>query len=394
MSADLSSLKIDKSKREDYSNNSNKKYIKSIVIAVIVLVILIVGYKLSSSIFASSIEVDLTSATLQSPSQSNAVLTASGYVVAQRKADVASKATGRLVFLGVVEGDKVKKGQIIARIEDNDIKAQLDEAKANLKLNESNLELVKNNYERQKALLKTGSTTHLGYDQAEAEYKRTLASIDLAKAKVREVEVALENTRIRAPFDGTVLTKNADVGEVVAPLGAGINSKAAVVTLADMNSLQVEADVSESNIEKIKIKQGCQITLDAYPSTYYDGFVAKIIPTADRSKGTVMVKVGFKNYDSKVLPEMSAKILFLNDEKSESADNQKAVLVLPETAITRRNGKQVVFEVKDSKAVEVAVSTGKIFSSYVEITSGLKDGDQVIDNVNEKIQNGIEVNIK
>ena len=394
MSADLSSLKIDKSKREDYSNNSNKKYIKSIVIAVIVLVILIVGYKLSSSIFASSIEVDLTSATLQSPSQSNAVLTASGYVVAQRKADVASKATGRLVFLGVVEGDKVKKGQIIARIEDNDIKAQLDEAKANLKLNESNLELVKNNYERQKALLKTGSTTHLGYDQAEAEYKRTLASIDLAKAKVREVEVALENTRIRAPFDGTVLTKNADVGEVVAPLGAGINSKAAVVTLADMNSLQVEADVSESNIEKIKIKQGCQITLDAYPSTYYDGFVAKIIPTADRSKGTVMVKVGFKNYDSKVLPEMSAKILFLNDEKSESTDNQKAVLVLPETAITRRNGKQVVFEVKDSKAVEVAVSTGKIFSSYVEITSGLKDGDQVIDNVNEKIQNGIEVNIK
>jgi len=121
----------------------------------------------------------------------------------------------------------------------------------------------------------------------------------------------MENILVRAPFNGTVLTKNADVGEVVAPLGAGANAKAAVVLLADMSSLQAEIDVSESNIEKISVDQDCEIRLDAYPDLAYPGYVAKIVPTADRSKATVTVKVGFKSYDQRVLPEMSAKVVFL-----------------------------------------------------------------------------------
>lgn len=329
---------------------------------------------------------------LQSPSQTNASLTASGYVVAQRKAAVASKGTGRLVYLGVVEGDRVKKDQVLGRLEDNDIRALLEEAKANLKLAEADLKDSENNYNRQKELLKTGATTQANVDAAEAQYLRVLASIDVAKANVQSAEVALENTLIRAPFDGTVLTKNAEVGEIVAPLGASTTSRGAIVTMADMSSLQVEADVSESYIERIKTGQNCEIILDAYPQTSYEGFVDKIVPTADRSKATVLVKVGFKSYDSKVLPEMSAKVLFLSKQLSENQKNEPAVLVVPFTSLVQRNGEDVVYMIRDNKAVEVPVVKGRNLDSYIEIKSGLAEGDKVIESVNDEIKDGVKVN--
>lgn len=392
MSDDLSSLRIDKSKRENYSSNGkSKKWIAWIIVPAILITLFFVFVP---ALFTSSIEVELTTATMQLPSESNAVLSASGYVVAQRKAAVASKGTGRLVYLGVVEGDKVKKNQIIARIDDSDIKAQLLEAKANLQFNEAGLTDAKKNYERQQALFKTGSTTESDLEAAETNYKKVLASIDIAKARVKETEVALENTLIRAPFDGTVLTKNADVGEMVAPLGAGSNARAAVVTMADMSSLQVEADVSESNIERVSIGQRCQISLDAYPNVYYQGFVAKIIPTADRSKGTVTVKVAFKKYDDRVLPEMSVKIIFLKNNNSKNLVSEKPVLVVPNSALAKRGNKNIVFEIQQGKAIEIPVDLGKSLGDYTEIKSGLKSGDEIIDNVTDQIQSGTKVKVK
>ena len=388
---DLSSLKINREKENYQNGKSRKTLIWVIIAAVIIVAVILFG---TGNLFSSALEVKLTTAALQSQSQSDAILTASGYVVAQRKAAVASKGTGRLVYLGVVEGDKVKKDEVIARLEDSDIQAQLAESKANLQLNEAQLMEAKNNYERQKALLKTGGISETDYEVAETNYKKVLASIELAKAQVQASNVALENTVIRAPFDGTVLTKNADVGEIVAPLAAGANSKAAVVTIADMSSLQVEADVSESNIQKVTNDQACEITLDAYPDRHYAGYVAKIVPTADRTKATVMVKVGFKHYDNRVLPEMSAKVLFLNKEKEQNKSNEKSMLVLPQSAVVTKNENRFVFKVKDNKAYEVPVTTGKTFSDYVEITGGLQNGDQVIDNVTEKIKNGTEIKIK
>ena len=387
----LSSLKIDREK-ENYSGVKNKKAFIWISIAVLIIIAVIIFS--TGTFFSSAVEVKLTSALLQSPSQSDAILTASGYVVAQRKAAVASKGTGRLVYLGVVEGDKVKKNEVIARLEDNDIQAQLAESKANLQLNEAQLNEAKNNFDRQKALLKTGGISETDYEVAETNYKKVLAAIELAKAQVQASEVALENMVIRAPFDGTVLTKNADVGEIVAPLAAGVNSKAAVVTIADMSSLQVEADVSESNIQKVTNDQACEITLDAYPDYHYAGYVAKIVPTADRTKATVMVKVGFKHYDSRVLPEMSAKVLFLKKDKEQNKSEEKAMLVLPQSAVESINGNQFVFKVRNDKAYEVPVTTGKTYSDYVEITEGLANGNQVIDNVTDKIMNGTEVKVK
>ncbi len=389
---DLSSLKIDRSNRQKVTGS--RKNLIIIITSVTVLIIAFLGYSFLTTLFNSAIEVKLVTATLQTPGQSNAIFTASGYVVAQRKAAVASKGTGRLIYLGVVEGDKVKKNQIIARLENSDVNAQLAEAKANLELQKANLKDVTNTFERQKALFKTGSATQAELDAADANYKRVLASIDIAKAQVQSGEVALENTIIRAPFDGTVLTKNADVGEIVAPLAAGANSRAAVVTIADMSSLQVEADVSESNIEKISPNQEGQIILDAYPTHSYPGFVAKIVPTADRTKATVMVKVGFKNYDSRVLPEMSAKVMFLSKGSKQTTESQQPVLVVPNTSLVNRNGKQSVFLVKNNKAVEIPITTGQQFDSYIEIKSGLTNGEQVIDNVTDKIKNGEQVTIK
>ena len=209
----------------------------------IAVLVIAVAYTIFTRTFDTAIDVQLASASLTSPSQADAVLTASGYVVAQRKAAVASKATGRLVYLGVVEGDRVKKGEVLARIEDTDVKASLDQAKANLQLNQADLKDAEQWLARQKKLLDSGVSMQSDYDGAEARYHRVLASIDVAKAAVTGAEVALENTLIRAPFDGTVLTKDADVGEMVVPMAASVGSRAAVVTIADMSSLQVEADV-------------------------------------------------------------------------------------------------------------------------------------------------------
>lgn len=384
---DLSSLKIDRS-------NQNNKKIKSrwILYFGLLIVLLIAGYFIITSFSNKAIEVKMTTVVMQTPGRSGAVLTASGYIVAQRKASVSSKGTGVLVYLGVVEGDKVKAGQIIARLDDRDIVAQFDEAKSSLQLFQAQLTEVENNYNREKELFSRGLSSQQSLDQAESAYKSLLANIEIAQARIRAAEVALENMIIRSPFDGTVLTKNAELGEIVAPFGASTTSRAAVVTIADMNSLMVETDVSESNIEKIKQDMDCEIVLDANPGKSYQGYVFKIVPTADRSKATVLVKVGFKNYDNRVLPEMSAKVSFLS-EKSKEEKEQVPVLTAPLSAVEDINSKKVSYIVVDDVAVQKEISTGRLFGNYVEILSGLVEGDKIINNLDDKIKDGVQVKI-
>jgi HlyD family secretion protein len=392
--ADLSALRIDRSQEQDPPSGGSRFALRAVIVVVGVVLLFLVGYWFLPHAFDSAVEVQLATASLSSSSQANAVLTASGYVVAQRKAAVASKATGRLEYLGVVEGDRVKKGQVLARLEDADIKASLDQARANLRLNEADLKDAEQWIARQKTLLEKGVSTQSDFDGAEARYQRVLASIAVAKAMVVGAEVALENTFIRAPFDGTVLTKNADVGEMVAPMAASVSSRSAVVTLADMSSLQVEADVSESNIERITLGQPCEITLDAYPEVRYEASVAKIVPTADRAKATVMVKVAFKSYDAKVLPEMSSKVLFLTKNTEALPTAARSILTVPLSSLTTRNGKKVVFTIRNDQAVAVPVSTGKDAGALVEITQGLSAGDRVITGLSDRISDGVRVKVK
>ena len=385
--ADLNSLRI---KRDNqYEETPKKKYL---VFALIFLVLAISGYFFIEGFGDKEIEAKtiIVYSSSNSPT-GQTVLAASGYVVAQRKASVASKGTGRLVYLGVVEGDQVMKGQVIARIEDEDIKAQVAQAKANLMLSEAELTDAENSYYRQNELLKTGSGTKLEFDAADARLKRVKASIEVAKALLLSSEVSLENTLIRAPFNGTVLTKNADIGEVVAPFAASASSRAAVVTIADMTSLQVEADVSESNIQKIKVNQECSVALDAYPNVKYPAYVDKIVPTADRAKATVMVKIGFKQYDSNVLPEMSAKVQFLTAEKSDRVSVEKTAIYVPVSSVLTENNKSFVFKVDGETAKKQTVVLGERTGTNFEIVSGLSDGDKIIETPDEKISDGTKI---
>ena len=306
--ADLAGLRINRGNNDPEKAKSTRL---RLIVSAIVLIALAAGYFFLRGILAPVPEVEVATASLTFPSQANAVLTASGYVVAQQKAAVASKGTGRLEYLGVQEGDKVRKGQIIGRLEDKDVAAALAKARADLEVARADSEDATRSLERTRKLFASGLAARADLDAAEAQNRRVQASIISADAAVTGAEVSLENTLIRAPFDGTVLTKDANVGEVVAPFGAASNSRGAVVTMADMSSLEVEADVSESNITRVKIAQPTDIVLDAYPEVRYQGYVSKIVPTADRAKATVLTKVRFKARDERVLPEMSAKVAFL-----------------------------------------------------------------------------------
>lgn len=389
---DLASLRIDRASRGSGPQKKSKR-LRKVMLWAVIAAALAGGSFLLRDWLTPGIPVQLATASLTSPAQAHAVLTASGYVVARRKAAVASKGTGTLVFLGVEEGDRVKKGQIIARLEDSDVIATLHRTQENLRLAEADLHDAQRSLDRTRALLKRELVAQADFDTAEARYKRVVATIEVAKFAVREAQVAVDNTRIVAPFDGTVLKKNADVGEIVAPLAGAASSKAAVVTIADMASLEVEADVSEANITRVKSEQNCEITLDAYPQQHYPGYVTKIVPTADRSKATVLVKIRFKSYDYRVLPEMSAKITFLAPGTVVTESSNRPVLTVPATAVASRNGGAVVFQIKDDRAVAVQVVTGQNLGDQVEIKQGLKDGDKVVAKVDDRIRTGAKLSM-
>jgi RND family efflux transporter MFP subunit len=391
--SDLASLRIDRSSPGVGSGKARRRFAKLIFWLVLLGILAGAGFFLKD-FFNPAIEVRLATAALTSPAQAQSVLTASGYVVARRKAAVASKGTGRLVYLGVEEGDQVKKGQVIARLEDGDVMASLRRARANLALAEAELKDASQTLNRQKMLLAKDLVAQSEYDEAEARYKRVMASIDSARFAVQEAEVAVEYTKIIAPFDGTVLRKNADVGEIMAPLAGAASSRAAVVTIADMSSLEVDADVAEANITRVKIDQPCEIRLDAYPDQAYEGEVSKIVPTADRAKATVMVKIRFRSYDRRVLPEMSAKVTFLARELSDEQGANQPLLTVPASAIATRDGRQVVYRIEDDRAIEVPVASGRTMGSLVEIKQGLKEGDKVVSKVDDQIRDGAKIVVK
>jgi RND family efflux transporter MFP subunit len=199
----------------------------------------------------------------------------------------------------------------------------------------------------------------------------------------------VEQKLIRAPFDGVVLTKSANVGDVITPFSSALDAKGAVVTMADMDTLEVEADVSESNLPKVKLEQPCEIQLDAMPDVRLRGVVQRIVPTVDRAKATVLVKIRFIDRDPNILPEMSAKIAFL--EKEMAVEQRTARTVVQPDAIVQRNGKNVVFIMKDEKAVETPIETGDKIGDMIEVLKGPKAGDKVILRPGDGLDDGDKV---
>jgi RND family efflux transporter MFP subunit len=338
------------------------------------------------------------------PSQSYTLLNATGYVVPQRKAAVASKGQGRVEWLGVLEGTPVKEGQIIARLESNDVAASLAQARAQVKVAQANLELqraeLKNadvDLRRYKILAPQGAVPATQYDAALARYDKARASINSdeaaivsAQANAQAAQVAVDQTVIRAPFDGLVIEKHANVGDNITPFSSASDSKGAVVTIADMKTLEVEADVAESNIARIAVDQPCEIQLDALPDVRFAGRVSRIVPTVDRSKATVLVKVRFVERDSRVLPEMSAKIAFLS--KPVPPEEKKAVVAVQPSAVVTRGGKKVVYAVEHDTAREVPVTTGERIGDLLAVR-GVKPGDVLVLAPGDKIADGAKVTL-
>lgn len=403
----VASLRIHRDEPVPTMNSGPKKSRTFLWVGLVVIVLAAASFVLYGS-SGSTAEVQTGTVQRLAPASAQSLLTATGYVVAQRAAAVASKGTGRLEELRVEEGDQVKAGDIIARLEADDVNASLSASKAALGQAEAALGYA--NAQAREAKLRYDRVTDLKdkklasdaeYDQARAAHESALANVasaeaglNAAKANVEWAEVQVENTIIRAPFDGTVLTKTADVGEVVAPFASSASSRGAVVTIADMSSLEVEADVSESNIQQIRVDQPCLITLDAIPAEPYRAKVKKIVPTADRSKATVMVKVSFDQIDSRVLPEMSAKINFLPSGQSAETVSTKTVLTVPAAAIVTRNGAQIVFVAKQGRVSARTIETGQTYGGVVEVRSGVDIGDVVVLTPPDGMADGDAVKLK
>lgn len=398
---DLSRLKIDKS-QEAFQGKKRNRFVYPVGIA---LAVLAAALLLRAGVFSPALQVEVANVSQIYPSQSFTLLNASGYVVAQRKAAVASKITSRLVSLSMEEGNRVKAGQVLARLEGEDAAAARDQAAANLNAAVHNLDVAKADlkdaglsFQRNKDLVAKGFIAQSDYDSAEARYKKAAATEEAAQAAIRAgkaalkgTEVALEYTLIRAPFDGVILTKDADVGDIVTPLGAAANAKASVFTLADMGSLQVEADVSESNLQQVRIGQPCEIQLDAIPDVRFRGAVHMIVPTADRTKATVLVKVKFLDKSEKILPEMSAKVAFLSRETRKDEEKPRTGLI--SSAIVERNGKKLVFLIKDNRLAETPVTTGETFGDMTEMLSGVKVGDKIAIKPLDKLRDGKKIKV-
>ena len=394
----LGRLTIDKSRQSTSKYKSGR--LKIILITAVVLAAIAVVLFLSSR----AVTIETTSVNLVYPTQSFTLLNASGYVVAQRKAAVAAKTTGRLEWLGVEEGSLVRSGQVIARLENKDLQALLQQgeaavgsSKASLEQDRAELADAGQSFARQKELLKQGIVSKSEYDVAEARYKRAAAAVNGAEAGVRSSLAALQGANvnldyslIRAPFDAVVLTKNADVGDIITPLGAAANAKAAVVTIADLASLEVEADVSESNLAQVKKGQPCEIMLDSLPNARFRGVVHTIVPTADRTKASVMVKIRFVDTDSRILPEMSAKVAFL--EREAVKDEQQPRLAINPSAIMKSGDREGVYLIKGDTAVFTPVMRGGRLGDLVEV-QGVKSGDKIALRPLEKLKNGKKVTL-
>jgi len=334
--------------------------------------------------------VQATTIVTSYPSQQHVVLNATGYVVAQRKAAIASKATGRLEWLGVAEGSRVKAGEVIARLDNRDVVAQAQSAQASVRAARAALEQAQAEERDAQAQLKRNQdllargfvaqaaldTVKMRADRAVAGIASAMAGIAVAEANARNAQVAVDYTLIRAPFDGVIVSKAANVGDMVTPFSSAVDSKGAVVSMADMSTLEVEADVSESSLAKVSVGQPCEITLDALPDTRFRGRISRMVPTVDRAKATVMTKVQFDTIDPRILPDMSAKVSFLTQEVT--ADDQRALLAVQPDALAARDAATVLFVIRDGKVAEVPVVRGAKLGDLVAITGPVQTGEKVV----------------
>ena len=319
---------------------------------------------------------------------------ANGYVVARTKAAVSAKIPGRLAMLNVSEGSRVEKGAIIARLDNADYAAAVGQAEAGLASakatvieTQSDRDQLQREYVRVRDIHAQNPNLVSPQEvenadskarQADARVQAQTARVDAAAAALRVAQANLENTYIRAPFSGTVLRKEAEVGEVVAPSVGGGLTRGAVVTMADLATLEVEVDVNEAYIARIHSAQAARITLDAYPDTAFRGTVRQIIPTADRQRATVQVKVSILDRDPRILTEMGAKVEFLGAVSSSPRAAERPRVIVPAEAVRSDGGRSVVWIVRNGRLESRDVDAGPVSGNFREIRAGLSGGEQLL----------------
>ena len=323
-------------------------------------------------------------------------ISANGYVVARTKASVSAKIAGRLAYLGVHEGSRVKRGEIIARIESDAFGAVSDAARADIARIEVDLAQTRRDLERARMLTAQNVLSTRDMEDAQTRVDATNAQLNVAKAQLKVSQANLENTNVRAPFDGTILRRDAEVGEIVAPSAAGGGlTRTAIVTMADLATLEVEVDVNEAYIAQIHNGQDARVTLDAYPDTSFRAGVRQIVPTADRQKATVLVKVSILDRDPRILSEMGAKVVFLRVTATpEHVAATKPRVTVPADAIARDGAATRVWIVRDNKLVSRDVTLGRERGTLVEVERGLDGSENVVLKPVNTLRDGQAVRIR
>jgi RND family efflux transporter MFP subunit len=354
------------------------------------------------------IQVETAVVTERTAGTQAAVLNASGYVTARRRATVSSKITGKIVEVNVEEGMAVREGQVLARLDDATLKASLSLAEARVEaarrsVQESEVRLAeaKVTLGRQHQLVKEGLATVAEVDAAQAEVDsldaRILAAREQVRVAERQVELErtnLEDTIIRAPFSGVAISKDAQPGEMVSPVSAGGGfTRTGICTLVDMRSLEIEVDVNESYINRVKANQDVTAVLDAYPDWQIPARVITTVPTADRQKATVLVRIGFVALDPRILPDMGVKVTFLRDaEQGEAQVAARPVMLVPKAAITTAGNQAYAFVVSSAGVVDRrAVTTGGIDGDRLEVLAGLNGGERVVMSPPATLTSGVRV---
>ena len=391
----LQSLKIDR----DLPRSNRWKWLVWVIVLVLVACGFQYGLKYRADHLAAEVETVRPSIqTMTGPPPGTPVLAASGYVVARRKAVVSAKIQGRLAELRVEEGSRVKEGEVIARLESEDYSANIERSKAAILHAQADLAEAQRQAGIAEKLAREKVLSTDQRDAAESKVRLAQAALAQAKADLDYNQSLYDFTLIRAPFSGVVVKKMAEVGESVAPIPPGVNistSSGAIVAMADMDSLEVEVDVNEANVAKLKPRQPAEIVVQAFGDRRFRGELRQIIPTADRTKATVTVKVAFLDHDKDMKPEMSANVTFLEKTNPAAKDNKpQPVMYLPKESVATRDGNPMVFEILNGTVQQKPVTLGGERDGNVVIKGGLTGSELIVSKPPDSLKSGDRVRVK
>jgi RND family efflux transporter MFP subunit len=404
----LSSLRIERNAPSSSDGATRRILIwASVAVAVVIAIVAAVLFFRGKTTEVTTIVAEAESA---GPSLGTSVLNASGYVVARRMATVSSKVTGKIDEILVEEGMQVEKDQVLARLDPVNLKTALTMSERELEASRRNLTEIevrladaRRNLERNEALVTQQLVSQTALDAARAEANALAARLEASKAQVKVAESGLairridyDDLQVRAPFKGVVISKDAQPGEIVSPMSAGGGfTRTGIATIVDMDSREVEVDVNESYINRVKPDQRVEATLDAYPDAPLAAHVINIVPTADRTKATVRVRIAFDKLDARILPDMGIKVRFLDDQPTpEQQASAGPRIRIPASAVQREGGNAYVWVVSDGRVERRAVTVGAEGDGSIEVRAGVANGEQLVSPLVQGLEDGGKVKLK